>query len=671
MKKRTRHFLAVAIFFALIGTILFSVTASADSSELYTFQIKGSFETTSARQMLDDINDLRANDAWYWNSSDTEKITVSGLQSLVYDYGLEQAAMQRAAELAVYYNHTRPNGKSPLTTYSEAFFTGTGGENIACADSSFSANDIFIAWAEEDEPYEGQGHRRNMLNSSFRAVGIGCFECDGMKFWAQEFSSTISGAPAAPLTAPVTVEVLQDRIESVSLGRSSFSMKPDSSIDLDQISFTLHTRYAPWASVPCVTPVEAFSVADPSIAKIKGSALVAQSLGETTLSATVSGMTVTAPLVVQDNNSLSLNNPIEVTLMAGEEQEFGFVPSETGTYVFYSTGNYDTIAFLYDSDHNMILLDDNNGENGNFSLASYLTAGTQYYYGVQKYGSNTPETFVVNLIQQEIVQEDGFSGIVLSDGTVRINECYLTGDIIIPEQIAGRTVSSLESQLFFGNDNITSVSIPKTVTYFGSNRNDNLWDYVFSYCYNLQNIYVDSANPTFKSIDGVLFTKDGSTLINYPCAHPGSVYHVSADWLCCTSFAYCSNLKFLFLDNPNTYWYTYTFAYTGQMTTFYEPGAGTEQKVQTEISNGREYSSDTEYCKLKSSNEIQQLPSAVREIQREAFQDIAVQYLRIPDTCRSIGSGAFTGSGLEYVSVPASTTITSGAFDSSVIIEKR
>ena len=62
---------------------------------------------------------------------------------------------------------------------------------------------------------------------------------------------------------------------------------------------------------------------------------------------------------------------------------------------------------------------------------------------------------------------------------------------------------------------------------------------------------------------------------------------------------------------------------------------------------------------------------AVREIQREAFQDIAVQYLRIPDTCRSIGSGAFTGSGLEYVSVPASTTITSGAFDSSVIIEKR
>ena len=315
MKKRTRHLLTVAILLALIGTIFFSTTAIADSSELYTFQIKGSFETTSARQMLDSINDLRANDAWYWNSSDTEKITVSGLQPLVYDYGLEQAAMQRAAELAVYYDHTRPNGKGPLSTYSEVFFTGMGGENIAYADSSFSANDIFIAWAEENEPYDGQGHRRNMLNSSFRAVGIGCFECDGMKFWAQEFSSTISGASPAPLSAPISVEVLQDRIESVSLGRGRFNMKPGSAIGLDQISFTLHTAYEPGASVPCVTPIEALSVADPSIAEITATSLVAQSLGETTLSATVSGMTATTSIVVRENNFLTLNDPPPATVI--------------------------------------------------------------------------------------------------------------------------------------------------------------------------------------------------------------------------------------------------------------------------------------------------------------------------------------------------------------------
>ena len=298
-------------------------------------------------------------------------------------------------------------------------------------------------------------------------------------------------------------------------------------------------------------------------------------------------------------------------------------------------------------------------------------ADTQYYFGVKMYGSNATGTFAVTLIKEENEQADGFSYIVLNDGTARIKQCYLSGDVVIPEQINGHTVSSLEAELFMSNYNVTSVTIPKTVTYFGDNMDNNLWDYVFSYCYNLQNIYVDSANPTFKSIDGVLFTKDGSILINYPCAHPGAAYHVSADLLCCTSFAACQNLKFLFLDNSYTSWYTYTFYDTGRLTTFYEPGGRTEQKAQVEISAGREYSSDTGYCKLKSSTEIQQLPSAVREIQREAFQDIAVQYLRIPDTCRSIGSKAFTGSGLEYVSVPASTTITSGAFDSSVIIEKR
>ncbi len=671
MKKRTRSIFTAALFFVLIAAIFFSATASADSAELYTFQIKGTFETASARQMLDNINDLRANDAWYWNSSDTEKINVSGLSPLVYDYELEQAAMQRAAELAVHYDHTRPNGKSPMTAYAETFHYGIGGENIAYAESVFNADDIFTAWAEADEPYDGQGHRRNMLNSDFRAVGIGCFECDGMLFWTQEFSSTISGAAEAPLTSPVSVEVLQDRIKSFSLGRGRFSMKPGSAIGLEQISFTLNDAYVPWIAVPCVTPRDALTVADPSVAKLTDTELVAENLGETSLTATVSGITVTAPVVVQENTSLMLDHPTEVTLVDREELEFSFVPPETGTYVFFSSGNVDTLGYLYDANHYLLMSDDDSGENNNFSFSFYLTADTLYYYSVKMYGSSATGTFMVNLMKEEIREANGFSYTVLRDGTASIRDCSLSGDIVIPEQIDGYTVTNLAEQLFYGKVDATSVTIPKTVTYFGNDKDNNLWDYVFSYCYSLQNIYVDSGNPTFKSVDGVLFSKDGNNLINYPCAHPGTVYHVQADLLCCTSFAGCNNLRFLFLDDPSTSWYTYTFYNTGVLTTFYEPGGRTEQKAQAEISAGREYSSDTLYCTLKSTDEIQQLPGAVEEIQSDAFQNIAVKYLRLPDSCRSIGSGAFVGSNLEYVSVPKSATIASGAFGSSVIIDKR
>ena len=180
IKKILQTFLPAA----LLMIALFPASAQADS-EIYTIQAIGDFETASCRRMLDDINYLRAYDAWYWDSSDTEKITVSGLRPLVYDYSLERVAMQRAAELAAYYSHTRPNGERCFTAYTEEFDFGGMGENIAYGYESADA--VFEGWAEEDKPYAGQGHRRNMLNSGFRSVGVGCFECDGILFWAQEF----------------------------------------------------------------------------------------------------------------------------------------------------------------------------------------------------------------------------------------------------------------------------------------------------------------------------------------------------------------------------------------------------------------------------------------------------------------------------------------------------
>jgi uncharacterized protein YkwD len=38
---------------------------------------------------------------------------------------------------------------------------GAGGENIAAGYESAAA--VFDGWREENESYEGQGHRRNML----------------------------------------------------------------------------------------------------------------------------------------------------------------------------------------------------------------------------------------------------------------------------------------------------------------------------------------------------------------------------------------------------------------------------------------------------------------------------------------------------------------------------
>lgn len=631
-------------------------TAAYADDDTVTLQVEGSFIIDSTRQMLDSINDLRANDAWYWNETDTEKIWVTGLSPLRYDYALERVAMQRAAELAIYYSHTRPDGERCFTAYPNAFAYSAKGENIAYGQTS--ANEVFVAWAEANKPYDGQGHRRNMLNASFTAVGIGCFECEGVLFWVQEFSTARTSAASDPLTPPVSMEVLRENIASSSLG-GTILVKPGSLVELSSITLRVIDQYRPFLSAPCYVPHSAFSIADTGVARIRNGMIEGLQEGETTLTVSSGGLTTSAVLVVSDDDALPLHPgiPAAVEIAAGETKLFSFTPSETGDYLFYSSGSYDTYGYLYDGNMTQLTCDDDGGSNYNFAISYTLNAGTKYYFGARMYSSGMSGTITVALDRLS----GGFAYTLLSDGTASVTDCMLTGDVVIPGTLDGYTVSNLAERLFFGRSGVTSVTIPASVTYFGSDREDNDWDYVFSYCYDLQNIYVSSGNPSFKSVNGVLFSRDGRTLINYPCNHSGEVYHVSANTLCCTSFASSANLRFLFLDNPNTVWRTYTFWNTDGLTSFYLRGGSAEGYARGEIEDGHSF---------VPADEIVQLPDELQRIEADAFRNTAIQYVIVPDGCARIKAGAFTGGALEFARVGASTVVESGAFDSSVVIER-
>ena len=166
--------------------------------------VKGSYRQTEARRELAMVNDLRLNNAWFWNEDNETKTERDDLQPLVYDYALEKVAMQRAAELAMSYDHTRPDGGSFTEAYTELGYAySTAGENIAYGYGDAEA--VQNAWEEERLFYEGQGHRRNMLNAGFRAFGCACFEYEGTLFWAQEFSGEVVSANAVPANDKETV----------------------------------------------------------------------------------------------------------------------------------------------------------------------------------------------------------------------------------------------------------------------------------------------------------------------------------------------------------------------------------------------------------------------------------------------------------------------------------
>ena len=195
---------------------------------------------TEARKIIDNINEFRTgSDAWYWNSSSTQKVYPSGLKTLTYDYNLELAAMQRAAEVAVYFDHKRPNGKSCFTLTEEY---GGSGENLtAGVNCNKTAEEAHISLREDDYNYSGQGHRRNMLDPDWKAFAAACVYCNGAYYWVEEFSTENrkpSATAANNSNTDVTIEISVDSISSLSISGSteSISLKVDEVVDLPKIN---------------------------------------------------------------------------------------------------------------------------------------------------------------------------------------------------------------------------------------------------------------------------------------------------------------------------------------------------------------------------------------------------------------------------------------------------
>lgn len=105
----------------------------------------------------------------------------NGLGALTLDSALCSAADVRAKEIKTAFSHTRPDGSSCFTVLSQLGINyGGAGENIAYGQSS--PEEVMTAWMNSD------GHRANILNSSFTKLGVGVYSSGGTLYWAQMFT---------------------------------------------------------------------------------------------------------------------------------------------------------------------------------------------------------------------------------------------------------------------------------------------------------------------------------------------------------------------------------------------------------------------------------------------------------------------------------------------------
>ncbi len=98
----------------------------------------------------------------------------------------------------------------------------------------------------------------------------------------------------------------------------------------------------------------------------------------------------------------------------------------------------------------------------------------------------------------------------ISNGTVTITKYIGPGGAVsIPGTIAGLPVTTIGSGAFFYCSNLTSVTIPASVTSIVDNP-------FYVICNQLTSITVDPLNSSYSSSDGVLFNKLKTTIIVYP-----------------------------------------------------------------------------------------------------------------------------------------------------------
>ncbi|MDO4564369.1 MAG: leucine-rich repeat protein [Clostridia bacterium] len=132
--------------------------------------------------------------------------------------------------------------------------------------------------------------------------------------------------------------------------------------------------------------------------------------------------------------------------------------------------------------------------------------------------------FVLVPVQAVVAEEftEGAYHYTVTDGEATIT-LYTGNDreLFLPETLGGYPVTGLSSNAFLGGTIIYTIHIHAGLV--------NIEEGALNAYIDLQNIYVHEDNPAFMDVDGVVFTKDGTTLFSFPQWRDVAEFEVPAE----------------------------------------------------------------------------------------------------------------------------------------------
>jgi len=266
-------------------------------------------------------------------------------------------------------------------------------------------------------------------------------------------------------------------------------------------------------------------------------------------------------------------------------------------------------------------------------------------------------------------------------------------EVIIPSSVNSAgvkySVTQIGEQAFCFNNNLTNVTIPNCVTHIGGAAFANctgltnliigksvthIGDAAFSLCVNLKTIEVDKDNQSYASVDGVLLSKDMTSLLAYPSDKaeekytiPDGVIHIgngafrqcsrltsvtlpeSVTQIGACSFEKCTNLNHLIIGKNVTHIYFRAFHSCNKLKNVTLPdsvvsigeGAFAYCNTLTNVIIGKGVTRIEEDTFAACSLTKITLPDNVTHIEDYAFAGCRFTDITFPDRVISIGKRAF------------------------------
>ena len=222
-------------------------------------------------------------------------------------------------------------------------------------------------------------------------------------------------------------------------------------------------------------------------------------------------------------------------------------------------------------------------------------------------------------------------------------------------------VTKIREEAFSYCESLTSITIPATVTEFGKD--------IFEWCESLTSINVSLDNRNFKSVEGILYSKDQKTLLYYPAGKKEEKFSIPdfVTKIGDSAFEDCLSLTSINIPDSVTIIGECAFCNCHSLTSINIPDSVTKIgdqafrgcKSLTNLNIPDSFIEIGDYaffnCRSLTSMNI---PDSVTKIGENAFEDcLSLTSINIPDSVIEIGDYAFCNChSLTSINIPDSVT---------------